>query len=109
LRILSFGGSDGVEILVNILRDTFDLSVKFILNCKQILLVILSDEIDSHTKMTKSTRSTNSVKICFSILGEVKVDNNVHSLNIDTSCEDICADKASCFTVFEIMEHSKFE
>lgn len=38
--------SDGVQVLVDILRDRVDLSVKLILNLKEVVLVLLSDEVD---------------------------------------------------------------
>lgn len=35
------------------------------------------------------TRSTNAMKVCFSELGKVKIDHNIHSLNINSSCEEV--------------------
>lgn len=36
------------------------------------------------------TRSSDTMKIRFSQFGEVKVDHNIHSLDIDSSCEKVC-------------------
>lgn len=40
--------------------------------------------------MAKPTRATNAVKIGFRVFGEVEVDDNVHSLNVNAPCEQIC-------------------
>ena len=47
--------SDGVEVLINILGDRVDLSVQFILNLEEIMLVVLSDEVDSESQVTETT------------------------------------------------------
>ena len=54
--------------------------------------------------MTKSALSSDSVKVSFSILWKVEVDDNVDSLDVDTSCKDVGAHKASGFSVFEVVE-----
>jgi len=33
------------------------------------------------------------VEICFRVLGEIKIDNNIHSLNIYSPCKKICKGK----------------
>ena len=101
----SCAGSKSVEALVNILGDALDLGVQLIFYLKQVLLVILSHEVDAHTEMTESTRSSNSVQIGLSILGEIEVDNNVHGLDVNSSGEDISAYKASGFSIFEVVEN----
>jgi hypothetical protein len=54
------------------------------------LPVIVSDKVDGHTQVTIATRSTNSVKVGLCMFREVKVDDHIHSLNVNTSCEQIC-------------------
>ena len=91
------------------MRDALDLGVEFVLNCEQIVLVVFSDEVDCHSKMTESSRSANSVEVGLSVLGEIKVDDNVDSLDVDTSGEDVCAHQASGFTIFEVVENPKIK
>lgn len=55
--------SDSVKILVNILRDRIDLGLQLVLNLEKLMLVVLSDEVDGETKVTETTRATDSVKI----------------------------------------------
>jgi hypothetical protein len=40
--------------------------------------------------MAKATRSTDAVEVRFSIFWEVKINHNVHGLNIDTAGKEIC-------------------
>lgn len=96
--------SDCVEILVNVLRDAFDLSVEFILDIEQVLLVIFGNEVDGHTQMTKSSGSADSMEIGLSVFWKIKVDDNVDSLDVDSSCKNIGTHKASGFSIFEIVK-----
>lgn len=47
------------------------------------------------------------MKILISLVWHVKVDNNVDSLNIDTSSEKIGADHDSILALFELLEYSE--
>lgn len=66
--------------------------------------VIPVDQIDSQSKMSKSARTTDTVEVRLGILGKIKVDNNIHSLNIDTTGEQIRANQVAADTVPEIMK-----
>jgi len=39
--------------------------------------------------MSKASGTTNSVKVGLRVLGEIKVDDDIDSLNVDTSGEQI--------------------
>lgn len=41
------------------------------------MLVLLSNEVDGESKVTKAARSSDSVQIRLTILREVEVDNHV--------------------------------
>lgn len=56
--------------------------------------------------MAKPSRATNTMKICFGILWKVKVDYYVHGLNIDTTSEEVRANKIAAYTVSEIVKYS---
>jgi len=95
--------SDSVKILVNILRDRIDLGLQLIFNLEKLVLIVLSDEVDGETKVTKTTRATDSVEIGLRVLGEVEVYDDVHSHDIDTTGEQVSADEATSFTNLEIV------
>lgn len=101
-------GSNGIQVLVDVLGNGFDLRAELVLNLEQVLLVIFGDKVDSKTKMTESTRPTNSMQICLSIPWEIEVDNDIDRQDIDTSSENICAYQTTGFTIFEIMIDSKY-
>ena len=50
--------------------------------------------------------TTNPVKISFSHLGEIKVDDNIDRLDVNTSGEEITADQVPTQSSSEVMEHS---
>lgn len=54
--------------------------------------------------MSKSTRTTDTVKVGFGILWEIEVDYDVDSLNINTTGQQIRADKVSTDAVPEVVE-----
>jgi hypothetical protein len=54
--------------------------------------------------VAKSARTTNPVEISFRILWEVKVNNDVNSLDIDTTCEKVGTDEIAADSVAEVME-----
>lgn len=86
------GGARGdVKALVNMLRDGLDLGPEFLLDTIQIESVFVRNEVDSQTKMSKPARATDTMQIGLRVLGEVKVDNDVDRLNIDTSREEVGA------------------
>lgn len=96
--------SNGVQVLIDVLRNALDLSVELIFNLEKIVLVTLGDEVNCNTKVTESSRSTNSMQVCFSILREVKINDNINGLNVDTSGKDICTYETTCLTIFEVVE-----
>ena len=106
MYIKFFIDSDGVQIFINITWNRFYLSVQLILNLEHILLIVFSDEIDSKTEMSKSTGSSDSMQIGFGISCKIEIDNDIYCLDIDTSRENVCTDKTSSFTIFEIVINS---
>jgi len=58
--------------------------------------------------MAESSTSSDTMQVGLSVLREIKVDDNIHGLNINTSRKDVCTHQAPRFTVFEIMENPKF-
>lgn len=54
--------------------------------------------------MSESTRATDAVKVSFGVLWEIKVDNDVDGLNINTTGQQIRADKVSTHAVPEVVE-----
>lgn len=68
--------------------------------------VIICDEINCDTQMTESARSTNTMQISFGHLWEVKIDDHVDSLNVNTTREQVRADQIATGSVAEIVENT---
>ena len=39
--------------------------------------------------MTTATGTTDTMQICFGVLGKVEIDNDIDGLDVDTTCEQI--------------------
>lgn len=64
-----------------------NLGTQLLLDAVQIESVLERDEVDSKTEVTVTTRATNSMQICLCVLGEIKVDDDVDGLDVDTASE----------------------
>lgn len=88
----------------------------------------MGDEINGQSKVAVATRPAYPMQISLSCLGKVKIDNDIHSLNVYTTCQQIykikykivlrpkilCeymqmltgTDKVSTFSITEVMKYS---
>lgn len=82
-----------IEMFFNVGRHWVDFGVQFFLNFDDVLLVSFGDEIDGESDLSKSTWSSDSVKISAAFWREVEVENNINSLNINTSSYQVRANQ----------------
>ena len=82
-----------------------DFDIKFLLDFNHIKLIFISDEIDGQSEVTESSRSSDSVQVGLGIFWEIEVDDYIDRLDIDTSGDQISADKTSGLVVSEVMEY----
>jgi hypothetical protein len=47
------------------------------------------------------------MEICLRVLGHIEVDHNVDGKDVDSSGENVCADEASGFSIFEVVVDPK--
>lgn len=80
--------------------------VKLLFDSYQIFTVVFGDEIDGKTEVTETAGTTDTMQICFGSLWEVEVDDDVHCLNINTSCDEIGRHKATEISLSERVENS---
>lgn len=100
------GGIVHVDLLVNDSRDGLDFRAQFLLNPVKIITIVPIDQVDSQTQMTKPARTTDTMKICLSILREIEIDDNVYRLDINTTSQQIRANQISAHAVAEIVEYA---
>jgi hypothetical protein len=81
-----------IETLVDAGGDGVNLGAKISFDVVKVEAVVPVNQVNSQTKMAITTRSTDTVKVSFGVLREVKVDDNVDSLDIDTTGEEIGTD-----------------
>jgi hypothetical protein len=58
-------------------------------NLVQIESVLIGYQVDGQTQVTKSSRAANTMQIGFGILWEIKVDDNIDGLDVNTSGQEI--------------------
>lgn len=80
----SYKGS-AIKAFVNMFRHRVNCRIQLFLNHNHIFLIILSNQVDSKTYLSKSATSANPMQVCRSILWEVKVNNYIHAWHINSS------------------------
>ncbi|KAK8222289.1 hypothetical protein BKA81DRAFT_17590 [Phyllosticta paracitricarpa] len=95
-----------IQLLLNCLRNRLDLGAELLLNLVQIETVVPVNKVDGQTQVAKTTRTANTVKVSLGVLGEVKVDDNVDGLNVDTTGEKVRANQVAANTVPEVVENA---
>lgn len=74
-----------IQFLVNCLWDGLNLSTKFLLDHVEVVAVFPVDQVNRQTQMPKSARTTDPVEIRFCVFREIKVDDDVNGLDINTA------------------------
>lgn len=95
-----------IQPLVNVAGNGLDLGTQLLLDAVEIESIFVRDEVDGETEVAETAGTTDSVKIGFGVLGEIKVDNHVDGLDVDTSGKQVGADQITAGTVAEIVEDS---
>ena len=95
-----------IKSSINSLGNRLDFRSELLLNLIEIETILVGNKVDSQTQMPKSTRTTNAMKVGFAVLREIKVDDNVYCLNIDTTSKEIGADEVTAHAVAEVVENA---
>lgn len=95
-----------VEVAVNLARNGLDLRAQLLLDLVQTKAVLVGDQIDRQTQVTKASRATNAMQVGLRCLWKIEIDDHIHRLNVDSASEQIRADQVTSGTVAELVEHS---
>ena len=101
-----FGSIVSVEFLINGWWNGFNLGTKLLLDSVEVEAIIPINQVDRHSQMSEPSGSTNAMEVGLRILRKIKIDDHVHSLNVDSTSEKIRAYKVAADTIPEIMEHA---
>jgi hypothetical protein len=93
-----------IQPSINGLWNGLDLRPELLLNLIQIEPILECHKIDRETKVTKTSRTTNTMQVGLAVFREIKVDDNIHGLDIDTTGEEVGADEVTGDAVTEIVE-----
>jgi len=96
-------GSD-IKRTIDVLGDGGNLRPKLLLDTVEVEAIFVRHQVYGETQVSEPTGATNTVEVRFRVLGEIKVDDDVYGLNIDTTSEEVRAHEVSTHAVAEVME-----
>lgn len=101
-------GRNGCDIqsLVNDLGNRLYLRPKLLLDAVQVESVFICDKVDGETQVSETTGSSNTVKVGFRVFREVKVDDDVYSLDINATRKQVRTNEVPTYAVTEIVEYA---
>lgn len=88
------------------MRGSLDFSAKFLFNLVKIETIFVCDKINGQTEVSESAAAANAVKVRLGVLREVKVDDHIDRLDVDTASQEIRTYKVPADAVSEIMENT---
>jgi hypothetical protein len=83
-----------------------NLGSQLLLDAIQIESVLVRDEVDREPKVSKPSRPPNAVQVRLRVFGKIKVDDDVHRLDIDSAREKIGAHQVAANAVAEVVENT---
>ena len=76
-----------IEVLIDNRWNGLNFSAKLLLDVVEVEAILPVDQVDSQTKVSKTSGTTNAMQVGLSVLWEIKVDNNIDGLDIDAASE----------------------
>lgn len=102
-RVGVTSGSD-IKCTIDVLRDGGNLRAELLLDTVEVKAIFVRYEVDGEAQMSEPTGATNTMKVRFRVFGEIKVDDDVDGLNIDTTSEEVRAHEVSTHAITEVVE-----
>ena len=93
-----------IKCTIDVLRDGSNLRPKLLLDTVEVKTIFIRHQVDGKAQMSEPTGTTDTVKISFRVLGEIKVDDNIDGLNINTTGKEVRAHEVSTHAVAEVVE-----
>mmetsp|Transcript_97126 Transcript_97126/g.258092 ORF Transcript_97126/g.258092 Transcript_97126/m.258092 type:complete len:271 (-) Transcript_97126:782-1594(-) len=93
-----------VDRRVNLRRDGLDLRAELLLYPVQVEAVLVGHEVDAQAEVPEAPRSADAVQVRLRVLGEVKVDDDVHRLYVYAAREEVGGDQTPAGPVSEVVE-----
>mmetsp|Transcript_1728 Transcript_1728/g.7123 ORF Transcript_1728/g.7123 Transcript_1728/m.7123 type:complete len:213 (-) Transcript_1728:1117-1755(-) len=103
---ISFFDSAAVHRRVDHRRDLLDLRAELLLDAEQVEPVVVGDEVHGDAEVPESPRAPDAVQVRLGVLGEVKVDDDVHALDVDAAGEQVGGHQVAALAVAEVVEHA---
>eukprot|EP00160_Parvularia_atlantis_P017201 Unigene5819_Nuclearia_a/m.17776 Unigene5819_Nuclearia_a/g.17776 ORF Unigene5819_Nuclearia_a/g.17776 Unigene5819_Nuclearia_a/m.17776 type:complete len:300 (-) Unigene5819_Nuclearia_a:422-1321(-) len=95
---------DRVQSLVDLARDGLDLRAELALNAVKGLAVVVRDEVDRNAEVPEAPAAADAVQVRLREARKVKVDDDVHGLNVDAAREDVGAHEVAAGAATKVVE-----
>lgn len=93
-----------VKAPVNGGGDGADFGTELLLDPSEGVTILVRDEVDGKAEVAEPSRAADAVQVSLGVLGEVKVDDNVDGLDVDTAGEEVRRHEVTGGTVAELVE-----
>jgi hypothetical protein len=74
-----------IQSFIDLLWNRLNLGPQFLFNLVQVESIVPINQIDGETQVSKPTTSTDTMEICFCVFGEIKVNDDVDGLDVDSA------------------------
>ena len=95
-----------VQTLVDGGRNRLDLGAQFVFDLVQVVFVLVGDKVKGETEMAKPTGTPDPVQVRLGRFRKIKVNHDIHRLDIDAACDQIGADQIATGPISEIMKNT---
>ena len=103
-RAVGASSRSDVKGTIYMLGDGGNLRSELLFDAIEVKTIFVRYQVDGKTQMSEPARAADTVKICFRVFGEIKVNDNIDRLYVDTAGEEVRAHEVSAHPVTEVME-----
>lgn len=91
--------------MVNLSREREDLRPEFDAHIIECVLIVYCDQANGEAEVSEPAGPTNSVEVGLSVAGEVKVNDYIHGLHVNTARAEVGRHEVSAVPASELVEH----
>merc|ERR1719447_131906 len=103
-RLSSFNVCADINLFWKVGNGYFE---SFLDRLENLVVLIIGNERDSQTLGTKSTSSSDTMKICVGVFWHIIVEDDVDSFNIHSTSEQVSSDQDTTLEILEFLVSGK--
>jgi len=91
-----------IQCFVDYRRDRYNFCAQFLFDAIEIITILVRQKVNCEAKVAKAARAPDTVQVSLGVLGEVKINHNIHCLNVDATSEQVRGHQVTARTLFEL-------